>query len=73
MFRNPAGVGITTGGCPGCVRHPVGYRVTQKWILPMTVRTAWAACPKGTSVMLMRDRMDVVDRRGRSGLAGAAV
>ncbi|WP_328868669.1 IS1182 family transposase [Streptomyces sp. NBC_00287] len=26
----------------------------------MTVRTAWAACPKGTPVMLMRDRLDVV-------------
>ncbi|MDH6222118.1 transposase [Streptomyces pseudovenezuelae] len=25
-----------------------------------TVRTAWAACPKGTPVMLMRDRLDVV-------------
>ncbi|WP_260860457.1 IS1182 family transposase [Streptomyces cupreus] len=29
-------------------------------IPPMTVRTAWAACPKGTPVMLMRDRLDVV-------------
>jgi len=26
----------------------------------MTVRTAWAACPKGTPVMLMRGRLDVV-------------
>ncbi|MEB3962949.1 IS1182 family transposase [Streptomyces kunmingensis] len=26
----------------------------------MTVRTAWAACPRGTPVMLMRDRLDVV-------------
>ncbi|MGQ4484086.1 transposase [Streptomyces sp. SAS_276] len=29
-------------------------------IPPITVRTAWAACPKGTPVMLMRDRLDVV-------------
>nr|WP_260696028.1 transposase [Streptomyces sp. IB201691-2A2] len=26
----------------------------------MMVRTAWAACPRGTPVMLMRDRLDVV-------------
>ncbi|MFF4275620.1 transposase [Streptomyces sp. NPDC001536] len=26
----------------------------------MTVRTVWAACPKGAPVMLMRDRLDVV-------------
>ncbi|WP_329372913.1 transposase [Streptomyces sp. NBC_01483] len=25
-----------------------------------TVRTAWAACPKGTPVMLVRDRLDVL-------------
>ncbi|MGW1617460.1 IS1182 family transposase [Streptomyces sp. NPDC002285] len=29
-------------------------------IPPITVRTAWAACPRGTPVMLMRDRLDVV-------------
>ncbi|MDX3315046.1 transposase, partial [Streptomyces sp. ME08-AFT2] len=25
-----------------------------------TMRTAWAACPKGTPVMLVRDRLDVL-------------
>lgn len=27
-----------------------------------TVLTAWAACPKGTPAMLMRDRLDVMFR-----------
>lgn len=36
--------------------RPVGFQRTP----PMTVRTAWAACPRGTPVMLMRDRLDVV-------------
>ncbi|MGW0574270.1 IS1182 family transposase [Streptomyces tauricus] len=29
-------------------------------IPPVTVRTAWAACPRGTPAMLIRDRLDVL-------------
>lgn len=36
--------------------HPASFQR----IPPMTVRTARAACPRGTPVTLMRDRLDVV-------------
>lgn len=29
-------------------------------IPPVTVRMAWAACPRGTPAMLIRDRLDVL-------------
>lgn len=58
-----AGGGWLVGGGAASVlgRWTVPMRPASFQRIPlMTVRTVWAACPKGTPVMLMRDWLDVV-------------
>jgi hypothetical protein len=54
------GVALDSGGVGAVSLRPRSFQR----IPVRTVRTAWAACPKGTPAMLVRDRLDVLFEDG---------